>query len=115
MMLWYAIAKTTQAYTVVANPVGGSHQGSSGIFTIDPVDSDVPPIVGSLDRPEAVRTTITTLGDPRWFMDQHRLIGGRRPDLAVPLMLPVGSTAFVGWRDAPGYDITAWSAYRQGA
>jgi hypothetical protein len=30
-------------------------------------------------------------------------------------MLSVGSTAFVGWRDAPGYDITAWSAYRQGA
>jgi predicted amidohydrolase len=115
MTLWYAIAKTTQAYTVVANPVGGSHQGSSGIFSINPVDSDVPPIVGSLDRPEAVRTTITTLGDPRWFMDQHRLIGGRRPDLAVPLMLSVGSTAFVGWRDAPGYDITAWSAYRQGA
>ena len=114
MSLWYAIAKTTQAYTVVANPAGGSYQGSSGIFSIDPVDSDVPPVVGPIDTAGVVSTTITTLGDPRWFMNQHRLIGGRRTDLAVPVVLPVDSAAFAAWRDAPGYDITAWSAYRQG-
>lgn len=113
MTHWYAIAKTTQAYTIVANPVGGAYQGSSGIFTIDPVDSDEPPVVGSTGDAEAVRTTITTLGDPRWFMNQHRLVGGRRADLAVPVMLPVDSAAFAAWRDAPGYDITTWSAYRQ--
>jgi len=35
MAHWYAVAKTSQAYTVVANAVGQGSQGSSGIFTID--------------------------------------------------------------------------------
>lgn len=113
MALWYAIAKTTQAYTVVANRAGGTYRGSSGIFTIDPVDSDVPPVIGPRDKAGAVTTSITTLADPRWFMSQERLIGGRRTDIAVPVVLPVDSPAFVAWRNSPGYDITAWSAYRQ--
>ena len=113
MNLWYAIAKTTQAYTVVANPVGGEYRGSSGVFTINPVDSNEPPIVGSPDEPAVVRATITTLGDPDWFMNQQRLIAGRRSDLAVPAMLPTTSTAFSAWRDAPGFDIRPWTAYDQ--
>lgn len=115
MTLWYAVAKTTQAFTVVANRAGGSYRGSSGIFTIDPVDSDVPPVVGPIAGAELVTTSITTLGDPRWFMNQQRLIGGRRSDLAVPVALPIDSPAFVAWREAPGYDINTWSAYRQGS
>ena len=111
MVLWYSIAKTTQAYTVVANPVGGEYRGSSGVFTINPVDSDEPPVVGSIDEPGVIRARITTLGNPDWFMNQHRLIGGRRSDLAVPAMLPTDSAAFRAWRDSPGFDIRGWTAY----
>lgn len=113
MVMWYAIAKTAQAYTVVANAVGDGSQGSSGIFTINPVDSDEPPVVASTDAEQAVSTVITTLGDPGWFMSQARLIGGRRPDLAVPAMLPTDSTAFRTWRDAAGWDTSGWTAYAQ--
>lgn len=35
------------------------------------------------------------------------------PPVAIPLALPVDSEAFRTWRDAPGYDISAWAAYRQ--
>ena len=100
MCQWYATAKCSQAYTIVANGVGDGLQGSSGVFTINPVDSDEPPVVGSVDGEEVVTTTITTLGDPAWFMSQERLVGGRRPDLAVPAVLDPASEAFTRWRDA---------------
>jgi len=112
MCLWYAIAKTSQAYAIVANPVGDGAQGSSGIFTINPVDSTEPPVVGSVDAPGAITTELTTLGDPAWWMNQQRLIGGRRADLAIPAMLPIDSAAFTTWQARPGWDASGWTAYQ---
>ncbi len=112
MAHWYAIAKTTQAYTVVANPIDDGCQGSSGIFTIDPVDSSEPPLVGTVDRAEVVSLRLRTLGDPSYWLNQHRLVVGRRADLCVPLVLDPSSATFTAWRNAPGYDVNAWSSYR---
>lgn len=111
MNFWYAVAKCAQAFTVVANPVDDGCQGSSGIFTLNPVDADGP-TVGSVDRTEIVSKSFTTLGDPAAWMDQRRLIAGRRADLVVPLTLRTDSSAFAQWRDNPGFDISAWSAYQ---
>lgn len=112
MIFWYAIAKCMQSYTVVANPVGGALRGSSGIFTLYPVNG-APATVGSEDRSEIVSAAFTTLGDKVSFINQQMLIEQRRADLAVPLTLDVDSPAFIQWRDAPGFDINAWSAYVQ--
>jgi predicted amidohydrolase len=112
MCLWCAVAKTSQAYTVVANAVGGGTGGSSGIFTINPVDAEAPS-VASVDDAEAVSLDITTRGNPDWWMDQQRLIAGRRTDLVVPLTLPADSSAFTVWRDNRGYDLSGWTAYSQ--
>lgn len=112
MCLWYAVAKTTQAYTVVANAVGGGAQGASGVFTLNPVNVE-PPVVASTDLAESVSLRITTRGNPDWWMDQQRLIAGRRADLAVPLTLPTDSPAFTAWRTSPGFDLSGWSAYVQ--
>jgi hypothetical protein len=111
MCLWYAVAKTSQAYTVVANAVGSGTRGSSGVFTINPVDAEAP-VVASVDDAEAVSLGITTRGHPEWWLDQQRLIAGRRTDLVVPLMLPTDSSAFTAWRDSQGYDLS-WTAYSQ--
>ena len=111
MCLWYAIAKTSQAYTIVANAVDDGAQGSSGIFTINPVDSTEPPVIAPVDGATAVTTDVTTLGDPTWWMNQQRLIGGRRADLAVPAMLPTDSAAFRTWQQSPGWDTSGWTAY----
>ncbi len=111
MCLWYAVAKTNQAYTVVANAVGSGTCGSSGVFTINPVDAEAP-VVASVDNAEAVSMAITTRGNPDWWLDQHRLIGGRRTDLIAPLVLATDSVAFTAWRDSPGYALS-WTAYSQ--
>lgn len=110
MNFWYATAKCAQAYTVVANPIDDGCQGSSGVFTLNPVDAD-PPIVASTDRTEILSATFTTLGNPGAWMDQRRLIGGRRADLVVPLTLPMDSPAFLKWRGSPLFSVEPWTAY----
>ncbi|MFN8125595.1 MAG: nitrilase-related carbon-nitrogen hydrolase [Candidatus Nanopelagicales bacterium] len=112
MALWYAIAKTSQAYTVAANPVADGYAGSSGVFSINPVDSDEPPVVASVDAAGPVVAHVTTLGRPGWWLDQERLVNGRRADLVVPATLDVQSEAFRRWWDSPGWDDSGWTAYR---
>ncbi len=113
MAHWYAVAKTSQAYTIVANSVSGGMQGSSGIFTIDPVDSDEPPVVGSIDQTEIVSMSFRTLAEPTSWMNQERLVGGRRADLAVPVALDPSSSEFLQWRNSSGYNMGSWTAYQQ--
>lgn len=112
MVFWYAAAKTAQAYTVVANSVGNGCLGSSGVFTINPIDSLEIPVVGSIDNEEVVSLTFTTLGNAYW-MNQSKLIGGRRADLASPLVFPTQSKALQNWKSSPGFAIDAWAAYKQ--
>jgi len=111
MIFWYAIAKSMQAYTIVANSVGGDFQGSSGIFTLNPVNTDAP-VVGSNSGTEVVSMDFSTLGPKLSWINQDYLIIGRRTDLFVPLTLPTSSAAFTTWRDAPGFRMT-WAAYGQ--
>ena len=113
MTLWYALAKTSQAYTLVANSIGNGTLGSSGIFTINPIDSRESPQVGSVDKDEVVSLTFDPLGSPDWWMNQQKLIGGRRADLAIPLILEVNSKAFQKWKGTSGFDVNAWGAYEQ--
>lgn len=112
MIFWYAAAKTAQAYTVVANSVGNGCLGSSGVFTINPIDSFEIPVVGSIDNEEVVSLKFTTLGHAYW-MNQSKLIGGRRADLASPLVFPATSKALQQWKSASGFAVDAWAAYKQ--
>ena len=112
MIYWYAIAKCMQAFTVVANPTGGQLQGSSGIFTVQPV-MGAAATVGTGGGTEIVTAAFTTLGTKLSWINQQVLVTQRRADLAVPLTLQVDSPAFIQWRDAPGFDVNAWAAYSQ--
>jgi hypothetical protein len=60
-----------------------------------------------------VSLRLTTRGDADWWMDQRRLVAGRRVDLAVPAVLPTDSDAFRAWRESPGWDASGWTAYSQ--
>ena len=113
MALWYAIAKTAQAHTIVANFVGGKYRGSSGHFTLNPVDADDPPVTASTDKEEALAVDFTTLADPGWWMSQQKLIVGRRVDLLAPLTFPLESEIFQKWKSTPGFDLSLWAPFQQ--
>jgi len=96
--------------------IGIGAKRESGIFTINPVDSDEVPVTATASgTPGVARLTFQTLGDPSWWFSQQDLVVGRRPDLAVPLALPIYSQAFNEWKKCPGYAIDAWAAYDQPA
>ena len=113
MIFWYAAAKTAQAYTIVANSISNGCMGSSGIFTTNPIDSLEIPAVASTDQQEVISLEFTTLGANEW-MNQTKLVGGRRADLAAPLTFPLTSKALQQWQSTPGFAVDAWSAYQQG-
>lgn len=113
MKFWYAIAKTAQAYTLVANYVGDGYLGGSGLFTLNPVDANDPPIVIEGDKEEALAAQFTTLADPNWWMSQQKLIAGRRVDLCAPLTFPADSEAFKKWQATPGFDLSIWEPFSQ--
>jgi predicted amidohydrolase len=112
MALWYAIAKTAQAHTLVANFVGDGFLGSSGHFTLNPVDANDPPVTASSDSEETLAVDFTTLADPRWWMSQQNLITGRRVDLLAPLTFPLDSEVFKKWKSTPGFDLSLWEQFR---
>jgi predicted amidohydrolase len=116
MIYWHAIARTAQAYTLAANFVGGrsGYKGSSGLFTLDPVEVAAPARVASEDREELLMVPFETLGKDEWYMTQDRLIAGRNVSIVPPLTFPLDSRAFQEWRRRPGFDFTVWAAFLQG-
>lgn len=113
MALWYGMAKSTQAYTLVANFVGGDYLGSSGLFTLNPVDALNPPITAPKDTETALAVQFTTQAEPDWWMSQQKLMTGRRVDLCAPLTFAMDAEAFLKWRDTPGFDLSIWQQFRQ--
>lgn len=75
-----------------------------------------PDAARSLGQPEVlvVRHRVRTKGVEGAWMDQSRMLAGRRVDLAVPLVLDTAGAAFERWRSRPGLDASAWTAYEQG-
>jgi predicted amidohydrolase len=113
MALWYGMAKSTQAYTLVANFSGGDYLGSSGLFTLNPVDAPDPPVTAPKDAETALSVEFTTQAEPDWWMSQQKLVTGRRVDLCAPLVFPMDSEVFTQWRDTPGFDLSIWQQFRQ--
>jgi hypothetical protein len=46
-------------------------------------------------------------------MNQSKLVGGRRADLAVPLRLKMDSSEFLAWKNSPGFDTSSWTSFAQ--
>jgi predicted amidohydrolase len=115
MVYWQAVARTAQVYTLAANYVGGAagYKGSSGLFSLDPVEGYVPPRVASEGREELFLAAFETLGRDDWWMNQSRLIVGRNVSIIPPLTFPLESKAFQEWRRWPGFDFTIWAPFQQ--
>jgi predicted amidohydrolase len=86
-VIWYAIAKSAQAYLLAANFVKTEHRflGSSGLYSLDPVNGYYPPVVASRDREEGLIVNFQTIAPATWWTSQQYIIDGRRPELTPAL------------------------------
>ncbi|MBU3670019.1 MAG: carbon-nitrogen hydrolase family protein [Polynucleobacter sp.] len=99
MSMWYSIAKYAQAYTLVANYIGGEHQdiGDSAVYALTPEVGYYPPNIAP-KKELAHLVDFTTHTNNTVYIDQERLIASRRWDEGAPIALDMNSACFKEWR-----------------
>lgn len=99
MFMWYNIGKYAQAYTLVANYVGGEQKdlGSSGMYSLAPIQGFYPPQLASNNQAQAYIVSFDTLGSSDWWINQNDYIIGRRAELSAPTLLASNSSCFKSW------------------
>jgi predicted amidohydrolase len=87
MTTWDAIARFSQAKTLVANFIGTSNEfkGGSALYTLDPIYGGETPIVASSDKEEILVVPLTK-SNHEWWFDQRKLLVTRRTHYYRPLI-----------------------------
>lgn len=107
MAMWYNIPKYSQAYTLVANYIGGDRGdvGGSALYSLTPEVDYYPPNIAP-NKEIAHAANFTTHTNKTVFIDQDRLLATRRWDLAAPLALDMNSACFKEWqKDSTSSDL----------
>ena len=99
MFMWYNIAKFSQAITLVANYRYGSNPDfiRSGVYSLAPEVGYSPPNIAT-DKEIAFSAMFTTHENQNLWIDQQKLVVGRRYDLATPLTLDMQGDCFKEWQ-----------------
>ena len=100
-LMWFYMAKFSQAYVLAANFTGSSlnYTGSSGFYSLNPIEGLFPPALAGETDETAFSASFSTLADPSSWISQQSLLIGRRADMAVPLTLDMNSGKFKEWID----------------
>ncbi len=109
-VIWYATAKNTQAYVLVANLVATKQQyvGSSALYSLDPVNGYYPPEVASKDKEQVFAVNFKTIAPKMWWTSQQIITDGRRPELYVPLLLDPKGECFKVWQESKDFFVGCW-------
>lgn len=100
MLMWYSMAKMSQAYTLVANYATGAQGafGQSALYSLVPEEGFYPPRLAPADKDIAYQVNFGTNANlPLWTNQQDKIIE-RRWDQALPLTLPADSACFKAWQ-----------------
>lgn len=97
--MWYDIAKYSQAYTLVANylPKEGDGFSASALYSLVPEEGYYPPNIAP-QKELAHQVLFMTHAQNNLWIDQQKLVVGRRYDLAAPLTLNPQSACFKEWQ-----------------
>ncbi|MGG1573196.1 nitrilase-related carbon-nitrogen hydrolase [Fictibacillus sp. NRS-1165] len=87
MTTWDAIARFSQAKTLIANFTGTSlgYKGGSALYTLDPIYGGDTPIVASSNKEEVLIVPLT-MTNHNWWFDQRKLLLTRRIHNYRPLI-----------------------------
>lgn len=99
MYVWFDIAKYSQAHTLVANylPKESSGFSASALYSLVPEEGFYPPNIAPNKEIAHQVLFITNLQKNLWI-DQQKLVVGRRYDLAAPLTLDPQGACFKEWQ-----------------
>ena len=99
MVMWFDIAKYSQAYTLVANYLPRDTNGfnASALYSLVPEEGYYPPNIAPM-RELAHQVLFQTHMEKNLWIDQQKYVVGRRYDLAAPLTLDTQSTCFKEWQ-----------------
>lgn len=100
MLMWYSMAKMSQAYTLVANYATGTQGdfGQSALYSLVPEEGFYPPRLAPADKDVAYQVNFGTNQNlPLWTNQQDKM-NERRWDQALPLTLATDSDCFKEWK-----------------
>lgn len=99
MYMWFDIAKYSQAYTLVANylPKESSGFNASALYSLVPEEGFYPPNIAP-NKETAHQVLFTTNLQKNLWIDQQKLVVGRRWDQATPLTLDPQGACFKEWQ-----------------
>lgn len=97
--MWFDIAKYSQAYTLVANylPKESSGFNASALYSLVPEEGFYPPNIAP-NKETAHQVLFTTNLQKNLWIDQQKLVVGRRWDQATPLTLDPQGACFKEWQ-----------------
>ncbi len=99
MYMWFDIAKYSQAYTLVANylPKESGEFAASALYSLVPEEGFYPPNIAP-NKEMAHQVLFTTNLQNNLWINQQKLVVGRRFDLATPLTLDPQGACFKEWQ-----------------
>lgn len=99
MNIWFDMAKYSQAYTLVANYQQDLDKEfvRSAVYSLVPEEGYSPPNIAP-NKEVAHQVIFTTHTNNTLWINQQRLVVGRRYDLAAPLTLDMKSACFKEWQ-----------------
>ena len=97
--MWFDIAKYSQAHTLVANylPRASGEFAASALYYLVPEEGFYPPNIAP-NKETAHQVLFTTHLQNNLWIDQQKLVVGRRFDLAAPLTLDPQGACFKEWQ-----------------
>jgi predicted amidohydrolase len=113
MFIWFSMAQHSQAHTLVANYVRGTHGdiGQSALYSLVPEEGFYPPNIASKDKEVAHQVIFATNQNLNLWTNQQQKVVERMWQVALPLTLDKDNACFNEWVQNSTSPITCKQQY----
>lgn len=100
MFIWFSMAQHSQAFTLVANYINGTHGdvGQSALYSLVPEEGFYPPNIAPKDKEVAHQVVFATNQNLNLWTNQQQKVVERIWQAALPLTLPKDNACFQEWQ-----------------
>jgi hypothetical protein len=114
MFIWFSMAQHSQAHTLVANYVRGTHGdiGQSALYSLVPEEGFYPPNIAPKDKEVAHQVIFATNQHLNLWTNQQQKVVERIWQAALPLTLDKDNACFKEWQKNSTSPIICSGAYK---